>query len=189
MYLFLSAVFSIRTFSLHSSKGNKSLLSLFNGSNSSVLERVGEGSHQIWPCDKNTGFPVCFSAAVVFTAAMVSEQTDFCGGDQLSSSRSHLPTIKPKQSELHVLISHGLHSLCCSTAKQYYRLLQVFVRDLLWMQTKKNIFFWSREVLIFFSIYSFWCARLCTLTVLKDLRMTTFWRTLHRKCLKSLPSQ
>lgn len=188
MYLFLSAVFSIRTFSLHSSKGNKSLLSLFNGSNSSVLERVGEGSHQIWPCDKNTGFPVCFSAAVVFTAAMVSEQTDFCGGDQLSSSRSHLLTIKPNRASYTSWYRTGYTPFAAQRPNNttgFYRFRARFAVN----ADKKNIFFWSRELLIFFSIYSFWCARLCTLTVLKDLRMTTFWRTLHRKCLKSLPSQ
>lgn len=115
------------------------LQSLFDSSNSLVSERVGQGSHQIWPCDKNTGFPVCFSAAAVFTAAMVSKQTDFCGGwsrvqlsfsaaavrvtPRLSVSSSDDLT-QTQQSELHVLISHnGLHSLCCSTATQYYRFL------------------------------------------------------------------
>lgn len=116
------------------------LQSLFNSSNSLVSERVGQGLHQIRHCDKNTGFPVCFSAVVVFTAAMVSKQTDFCGGwsqDQLIfsaaavrvtprlslSSSDDLTQIK--QSKLHVLISHnGLNSLRCSTATQCYRFLQ-----------------------------------------------------------------
>lgn len=180
------------------------LQSSVNSSNSSVSERGGQGSYQIWPCDKNTGFPVCFSAAVVFTAAMVSKQTDFCGGwsqDQLCFSAAAVrvtPRLsisssddltQTQHSELHILISHsGLHSLRCSTATQYCRFSRALCENLLWTQTNKKDkkLFEQGISLFFFSIYSFWCARVCTSTVLKDLRMTSFFRTL---CHGSLPSQ
>lgn len=180
------------------------LQSLFDSSNSLVSKRVGQSSHQIWPCDKNTGFPVCFSAAVVFTAAMVSKQRDFCGGwsqDQLSffqpqqsvslrGCQSHLPTISHKPNRASCTSWYHTTGYTLFAAQRphnttgFYRFCARFVAN-----ADKKIFFWAGNVSFSFSIYSFWCARLCTLTVLKDLRMTAFWRTLHLKWLKSLPSQ